>query len=85
MWNAIYSNIDKNGFNPELKVTVSFSNDSDDRTYEKVYEVLPQDLDSDVFKKIIQSQIDIFNSKSNVQETTLDSLMDTQISPKQLK
>lgn len=78
MYIAKYINIDKSGLNPELKVTVLFSNGTNE--IENTYDVLPKDLESDTFKTIVQNQLDILNAKENVQKTDLDALIDTEIS-----
>lgn len=79
MWTAIYTNIDTSGLNPELKVTVNFSNDQDDTIYEKTYAVLPSDLNSN-FPIIVQEQIDILNSKNAAQKQNLGALIGTPVS-----
>lgn len=63
MWQAQITNIDTFGLKPELAVTVTYSNDSDDRVYESPYEVLPEDLNGDTFNAVIQAQVDILNTK----------------------
>lgn len=75
MYQAKYKNIDKSGFNPEVKVTVVYSNGVNE--IENTYDVLPEDLTSDKFKKLVQNQIDILNEKENLQDT--DSLLETEI------
>lgn len=63
MWSAKYTNVDKSGLQPELIVSVEFSNDVDVTTYIKVFTVMPVDLDSDGFNSQIQAQVDILNAK----------------------
>lgn len=77
MWTAIYKTIDKSGFDLGLKVTVLYSNGIDNA--EKVYDVLPDDLNSGVFKQVIQNQIDILNAKESVKATDLDALVNTDV------
>lgn len=62
MWYARYKNIDKGGLRAELIITVLYSNDSDDTTYENDYFVLPDGL-NDNFPVLVQAQIDILNAK----------------------
>lgn len=83
MWQAKYKGIDKSGLNPELKVTVEFSNG--ETTQENTYDVLPNDLNSDVFKTTIQNQIDILNAKDNIKSNDTDPLLDTEISITSIK
>lgn len=79
MWNSKYSKIDKTGLRPDLKVTVIFSNDTDDTVYEQEYNVSPEDLNSDTFAGVIQSQIDILNAKDNIKQAEIDVLIDQPI------
>ena len=62
MWTYKITNKDRNGFRPEVKITVEFTNGKD--TLEKIYEILPEEygtLDSQ-----IQSQLDILNHKEAI-------------------
>lgn len=79
MWIAKYLNIDKSGLNPEVKVFVEFSNDSNEIKYERSYEILSSELNTS-FPKLIQNQIDILDAKDGIEKTDLDVLIGTEIS-----
>ncbi len=73
MWYSNISKVDATGLQPELKVTVTYSNDGDDRTYDGVYYILPEVLGSDDFNTLIQNQVDILNAKDNVAPQIADT------------
>lgn len=79
MWNAKYKQIDRGGLRQELQVVVLYYNDIDDTTYEKVYDVLPIELDSPSFQGLVQNQIDILNAKNDAKLDTTN-LVDKTIS-----
>ena len=75
MWSARYLNIDKSGLHPEVQARIEFFNDVDSTVYQKDFAVLPEDIDSDGFKQILQSQIDILNAKDAVTNDMIDSVI----------
>lgn len=80
MWTATYKNIDKSGLQAELRVTVIFSNDQDNTTYEPDYNVLAEEL-STTFAGVVQAQLDVLNAKDNVKQTDIDVLINQPIKP----
>jgi hypothetical protein len=81
MWSANYTNVDKSGLQPELRVFVQFSNDVDDTTYQREYTVMPADF-PDGLTTPIQFQVDILNSKDVITEDSIATVIATPVSLK---
>jgi hypothetical protein len=79
MWQVTYKEIDKSGLQPELNVTVEYSNDIDTTTYIRKYTVMPEDFNSDGFKQVLQNQIDILNAKDGITSESIAMVVDKPI------
>lgn len=79
MWKATYKNVDKTGLQPELKVTVEYTNDNDSAAYLREYTVMPVDFGSDGFNAILQTQIDILDAKDAITIDAITAVVDKPI------
>lgn len=61
MWQAKYKNINRSGLTGNVRVTIEYSDGV--TNVESDYDILPEDIKSDIFASVIQNQLDVLENR----------------------